>query len=124
MTQSSSQQDKRRIPPLGSDFPRCRGDVQDDETSKIGNEDYSQQKEAGVFRRTEQTRDILSRGMAAVLILAFLSLAAILVSLVTHYVIPEESGWLSDAQLGDMKSLLFSGAVAGAVAGFVQRHTD
>lgn len=126
-TPTAPQQGKRQIPPQGSYFPKGDGDPREDETPKIGEQDYSEKKKAGTFRRTELTRDILSKGMACLLILAFASVALMVLSLVLHYVLPyKETGccnWLSEDQLGDMKSLLFSGAVAGAVAGFVQRHT-
>ena len=91
---------------------------------QFGERDFSLRKRKSDFKRQETTRNILSFGMVVLLLLSFLAIASMIVVLSWHYVVSDAFHWLSDEQLGDMKSLLFSGAVAGAVAAFVQRHTS
>ena len=122
---ASSANQQRRIPPPSPDSVIPSGDASDEvEDRKFGDQDFSLRKQASDFKRQEITRDLLSWGMVVVLLLSFIAIASMIVVLAWHYVVSSAFHWLSDEQLGDMKSLLFSGAVAGAVAAFVQRHTS
>ena len=94
------------------------------EGENLGSRDFPFLKEKSEFHREEKTRAILSLGMATLLTLSFLAICSMVFVMTWHYVVSSTYHWLSESQLSDMKSLLFSGAVAGAVAAFVQRHTS
>ena len=40
-----------------------------------------------------------------------------------HHLTPKEVHWLSEEQLSDIKTFLFSGAIVGAVSTYIQRNS-
>ena len=80
------------------------------------------EKETNRHRRSERTRNLFSEGMLwLVRSLIFVTVTAVLVT-AWHHLAPSNMHWLSDEQLADIRTFLFSGAVISAATSHLQRN--
>ncbi len=86
-------------------------------------------------RRTEQFRDLFSRGIQGVIVLAISVAVVTLLVVAWHHQTPANWHWLTDKQLADLRTFIFSGAVVKrgdesystahvSIVGFLCRHSE
>ena len=74
------------------------------------------------YVRRERLSDTMSFGIVWLVRVAFVGVIAAVVSLASHYLIPESYHWLSESQLSSIKTFLFSTAVIKALLPYFQRR--
>ena len=74
-------------------------------------------------KRNERIRDVIAGGTLWLIRAIILSVFITVIVVAFHHLAPDRWHWLSEDQLTDLRTVLFSGAVVGAVSSYVQRHS-
>lgn len=115
-----------RIPsPNKLNYPSSADDLARQEAEAVASGNLEQQnleKQRNAHRRGERFRELFSLGMYSLFgtIIVIINISVAFVA--WHYLTPEEWAWLSDSQLHQLSTFIFSGAVIGAISSYVQRH--
>lgn len=80
------------------------------------------EKVTNEHKRNEEIRDVISSGTLWLIRAIIFSVFITIIVVAFHHLAPENWQWLSEGQLADLRTVLFSGAVVGAVSSYVQRH--
>ena len=75
-------------------------------------------------RRDQVTRHIVAGGMWTLIVLAFAWLASCVIVLGIHTLLHEDSHWLTDQQVLDLKNFVLSGAIVGLGTTYLRRYLD
>ena len=115
-----------RIPsPSKLNYPSRPDDLATKEEEAVASgslETQNLEKQRNAHRRGERFRELFSLGMQ--LLFGTIILITIIAVLVVawHHLTPEKYAWLSEDQLQQIRTFLFSGAVISAVSSHIQRH--
>lgn len=113
-----------RIPsPNKLNYPSSADDLAKQEAEAVASGNLEQQeKQRNAHRRGERFRELFSLGMyllfGAIMLITIISVAVV----AWHYLTPEEWAWLSDSQLQQLSTFIFSSVVIGAISSYVQQH--
>ena len=80
------------------------------------------EREAGKHGREERFRDLIAKGVSAIMRAVFVVLFITVVVFAWHYLAPEKAHWLSEDQLTVLRTVLFSGVIAGAMSSYFQKY--
>lgn len=84
--------------------------------------DIDLEQRTNTHRRRERFRDLFWSGTQwFVRTIIFVTILIVLV-VAWHYVMPTGWGWLTEDQLGHLRTFIFSGAVISAVSSHIQRY--
>ena len=110
-----------RIPsPNKLNYPSSANDRAEKEEEAVARRNLEKQHNA--HRRGERFREIFSTGMQSLFVtMIAITIIAVLV-VAWHHLTPEKYAWLSEDQLQQIRTFLFSGAVISAVSSHIQRH--
>lgn len=112
----------RRVPYIQPPDASSEDTKDDDEALAISEgRDLSKERAEAEHDRVERFHHHLSTGMIVGLWISMIALCAMGISWAYHMVTPDRWHYLSQPQLGDIKTILFSGGVGAFVAGYLKR---
>lgn len=102
--------------------PRDRCDRKDEnEAAALGDgRDLSREKEIARHDRSEGLRSILSKGCGIIICFSIICIIVMSASYIFHMTMPDHWQYLSEMQLENIKSSLFSGAVGAFIVKYLE----
>ena len=111
----------RDVPAPGTLVYAESGDRQARREAAAHAQKREQEGASNAFVRSEQVRDLMAGGTLLILGAVIAAVVGTILVVAWHHLTPW--AWLDEEQLADLRTVLFSGAVVGAVSSYFQRHS-
>lgn len=72
--------------------------------------------------RSEKARNLFAAGVRWLMIIIIFLLIVTIIVVAWHHLTPDCLHWLSESQLGQLRTVIFSSAIIGAVSAQIQRY--